>query len=240
VLVASVVATWRQATVWQTSTSLFEHAYAIAPESPAVLTTLGVLRAQAAERERDPARALALLRDADGLHQRAFALDDDPRSLLNRSHVRTLMSLRDPQTKQRHLLEAADFSRRALELAQARNLATPEYALTHGTDLVNVGRVDDGIAHLRWYVEVEPEQLRGLVNLGGALTMAGNGGEALPLLERACRLEPNDPRAWIGLARAQQAIGQRDAALASWRRALALAPGDAMVAQQIRALEAAR
>jgi Flp pilus assembly protein TadD len=70
--------------------------------------------------------------------------------------------------------------------------------------------------------------------------MAGNGGEALPLLERACRLEPNDPRAWIGLARAQQAIGQRDAALASWRRALALAPGDAMVAQQIRALEAAR
>jgi len=238
-VLASAAGTWRHATVWQTSASLWEHAYAVAPRSPAVLGTLGTLRAKAAEQAPDPARALTLLREAAWLHEQAFALDADPLALQNLSQVHGLMSLYDRANAGGHHRDAVEYSRRALELAERQHLATPDYVLSYGTDLVNVGRLDEGIERLRWYVQVEPDRLRGLINLGGALTLAGRGAEAVPLLERACRLEPENPQAWVGLARAQQALGQRDAALASWRRALALAPGDAGIAQQVRALEAA-
>jgi tetratricopeptide (TPR) repeat protein len=151
-----------------------------------------------------------------------------------------MMAVYDRANAERHHADAVEFSRKALELAEQRLVATPDYVLSYGTDLVNVGRLDEGIERLRWYVGVEPNRFRGLVNLGGALTMTGHGAEALPLLERACGLEPGNPQAWVGLARAQHALGQRDAALASLRRAMALSPGDASIAQQLRSLEQGR
>lgn len=238
-IVTSAVATWRYAIVWQTSTALWEHAYAVAPENAAVLNSLGTLRSKAAEREADPARALTLLREAAWLQQQAFTHGNEPLTLRNLSQVHGLMSLYDKPNARQHQAEAVDFSRRALELARQQGNATPDYALSYGTDLVNIGKLDEGIEHLRWYVGVEPNRVRGLINLGGALTMAGRGADALPFLQRACSLEPTNPQTWVGLARAQQAIGARDAALGSWRRALALAPHDAGIAQQVKALEAA-
>ncbi|MCW5891032.1 MAG: hypothetical protein KIT14_10825 [bacterium] len=232
----SAALTWHQATFWTSSTALWERAYAVAPESPLVLNSLGAQRTRAAEAAGDPARALALLREADALYRRAFARKEDPLVLRNQAQVRTAMSVHDRANARLHQRAALELSQRALELARARNELTPDYLLAWGTDLVNDGQLDAGIAQLRAYVDAEPDRLRGLVNLGGALTLAGRAAEALPHLERACALEPGDARGFVGLARAYEALGQRADALAAWERARVL--GDALAAQRVQALRA--
>jgi len=239
-LVACAAGTWRYATIWRTPTSLWEHAYAVAPRNAMVLNSLGALRTRAAPQEPDPARALALLRDAANLHHRALAVEPTPQTFRGLSQIHGLMSLYDRPNAAQHHQQAVEFSRRALALAQARKIATPDFVLVHGVDLVNVGQLEQGIELLRWYVQAEPDSVTGLVNLGGALTLAGRGADAVPLLARACALEPNDVRSWIGLARAQQASGDPEAALSSWSRAQRLAPQDPAIAEQIRKLGAAR
>jgi len=235
---ACVAGTWRYATIWQTPVSLWEHAYAVAPRSPMVLTSLGALRAKMAQQQPDPARALGLLRDAESLHHQALALEPAPPTLRGLSQIHGLMSLYDKANAAQHHKDAAELSRRALELAQERHVATPDFVLIHGVDLVNVGQLERGIELLRWYVQAEPDSVTGLVNLGGALTLARRGAEAVPVLARACALEPNDVRSWIGLARAQQAAGDREAAMSSWLRAQRLAPQDPAIGEQIRKLQA--
>lgn len=230
----SAAATWHQATFWRSSASLWERAYAIAPESPMILNSLGAQRTKAADAATDPARAIALLRDAAALYQQAFARGDDPQVLLNQSQVRTAMSLHDRANARAHQRAALELSQRAVTLARERNVLTPDYLLAWGTDLVNDGQLDAGIAQLRAYVAAAPDRLRGLVNLGGALTLAGRTAEALPFLDRACALEPQDPRGWVGLARAYDALGRPADALAAWRRAAGL--GDRLAAERVRAL----
>ena len=61
VLLALTIATYRQATYWRTSTSLWERAYAIDPDNPATLISLGTLRARQGQVESDPGHARALL-----------------------------------------------------------------------------------------------------------------------------------------------------------------------------------
>jgi len=215
---ASAVATWRLAGVWSTSSSLWEHAYSIAPGSTTNLMSMGALRSLASDRAGDPARALELLGEADAFYERAFALDEDPLFLRSRSQVHTRMSDVDVEHSQQHLSEALDLSQRALVLAQQKGVLTPEYRLDFGTDLLNAGRLDEGIEHLQWFVEMRPQSLRGLLNLGGALALAGRAEEALGYLDRACSLEPRDPRPWSELARAYEALGRgQDAAAAAAR-----------------------
>ena len=232
----SAAGTWRQAGFWRTSTTLWERGYALAPDNPGVLTSLGTLRSRQAEAERDPARALALLNEALDLHRRALARDDDPLILRNMSQVRTMMSLFDPTHAREHQEQALVHSQQAVAAAEAKNVLVPEFLLAYGTDLVNVGRIDEGIAQLERFVAVQPDRWRGLVNLAGALTMAGRPADALPHLDRACRLEPGDPRPWVGLARALEALGRNHEALAAWTRVLSLTPSDGVAAAHVRAL----
>jgi tetratricopeptide (TPR) repeat protein len=212
---AAAFATWRQASFWSTSARLWQRAHAIEPRSATNLMSMGGLRSLESERAGDPARALALLVEADDFYRRAFALDDDPLYLRSRSQVHTRMSDVDVEHSEQHLQEALDLSGRALALAQQKNVLTPEYRLDYGTDLLNVGRLDEGIEHLQWFVGKRPQSSRGLLNLGGALVLAGRAEEALAHLNRACELEPNDPRPWSELGRAYQALGRAQEAAAA-------------------------
>jgi tetratricopeptide (TPR) repeat protein len=205
---ASAIATWRQATFWSDSTSLWERAYSIEPRSPTNLKSMGGLRSLASDGTNDPARALELLNEAEAFYRRALALDEDPEFLRSLSQVQSRMADVDVAHSEQHLNAALDLSQRALVLAQQKNVFTPEYRLDYGTDLLNVGRLDEGIEHLQWFVERRPQSSRGLLNLGGALVLAGRAGEALAYLDQACALEPSDPRPWSELARAYDALGR--------------------------------
>jgi Tfp pilus assembly protein PilF len=233
---ALAVATWRQAAVWSTPRNLWERAVELDPARPDNLMSLGALRSSQALAERDPARAVELLDQALDLHTRALKLSDDPRILRNLAQVHTALVRADPQHAQQHRLAALEFSRQALELAVARNKAEPEYRFDYGTDLINLGRFDEGLPHLRAYVAERPDRLLGWINLGCGLVMSGKADEGLRCLERACQLEPNDVRPWETLAATHEHLKRNADALAAWRRVLAIEPRHPTARQRIAAL----
>lgn len=230
------VATWRQSSVWSTSEKLWERAVEIDPGSGSNLMSLGALRSHQANAERDPARQKALLEQALALHTRASELSTDPLILRNAAQVHTALVRADPTRAQEHRLAALEFARRALEQAQREHKVTPDYHFDYGTDLINLGRFDEGLPHLRKFVAERPERLLGWVNLGVGLVLSGNVDEGLACLKRACEIEPNDVRPWETLAGMCEQVNRRAGALAAWRRVLALDPRHAAARQRVAAL----
>jgi Flp pilus assembly protein TadD/O-antigen ligase len=63
------------------------------------------------------------------------------------------------------------------------------------------------------------------LNSGTVLRDLGREGEALPLLQRAAQLWPEDTRAWMRLGSAQDQVGHGDEAMASFARVIKILPG---------------
>ncbi len=91
-------------------------------------------------------------------------------------------------------------------------------------DLFNSGRYVELEARTRVLVEEFPEA--GLVwkALGASIQMQGREEEALPALQRAVDLLPDDAPARCNLGRALRHTGQLDAAMAHFRRAVEIKP----------------
>lgn len=75
-----------------------------------------------------------------------------------------------------------------------------------GDVLARLGRVDDARAHLFGLVERHPDLARALCALGLMELRAGRFGDAMPLLERAATLAPDDP--WVLTALGQALVSQ--------------------------------
>ena len=60
----------------------------------------------------------------------------------------------------------------------------------------------------------------------------GDYGRATTAIERAVRLEPNDPTLWLEYGRLQLALGNFEQALAQGRRAANLAGGDSAIGSE--------
>ena len=50
--------------------------------------------------------------------------------------------------------------------------------------------------------ELDPQSAAAAINLGGAYVLQGKHERAIPALEAATRLEPDNPMAWVNLAAA--------------------------------------
>ena len=78
--------------------------------------------------------------------------------------------------------------------------------------------------------ELDPQCAAAAINLGGAYILQGKHEHAIPALEAATRLEPDNPMAWVNLAAAY--LGKlpfatqerQDRAIAAFERAIALNP----------------
>jgi len=75
-------------------------------------------------------------------------------------------------------------------------------------ELGNLEEAGKGYEHV---LELFPDFEEALVGLGGVYTDNHKAEQAVPLLEHATRLRPDDEIAWYRLARAERAIGNRDA-----------------------------
>jgi tetratricopeptide (TPR) repeat protein len=101
--------------------------------------------------------------------------------------------------------------------------APPPAELSHLVSLFNTGRYDELEAGARRLVGQYPDSGVAWKVLGVALKVLGK--DALPALEKATQLRPDDAEAQFNLGAALQAGGQLPAAVAAYRRALALKPG---------------
>lgn len=86
--------------------------------------------------------------------------------------------------------------------------------------LVNDGKARDAVTAIRAALHIGIHEPPGLVSAATILSQAGLESEALPLLEEAVRLAPDDAAAWFGLGGLQQFFGDLKAAEASFERAI--------------------
>ena len=78
--------------------------------------------------------------------------------------------------------------------------------------------------------ELDPQNAAAAINLGGAYILQGKHEQAIPALEAAAQLEPDNPMIWMNLAAAY--LGKlpfatqerQDRAIAAFERAVALNP----------------
>ena len=118
------------------------------------------------------------------------------------------------------MAEAERLARRALQLERndPRVLANAGQALSYG-----LGQFEEGVAFLDKAVELDPNYALAWIWGGLARLHLGQHGEAIHHFERALRLSPLDPRAWLasnGLAQAHFLAGGYDDASAWVAKAL--------------------
>jgi Flp pilus assembly protein TadD len=118
---------------------------------------------------------------------------------------------------------------RAADLFAAYREANPQDVwgpYMQGLSLWKSGRAELAEEPLRAALALEPDLVKGLVNLGRVLVDLGRPAEAVPLLERAVELEPDSAAARRVLARAQHASGNREEARETYLAGLRLDPND--------------
>ncbi len=121
---------------------------------------------------------------------------------------------------------AADSTRQAL----ADRAARAQRLVGEGARLLAAKRPGEAVEFLSEAWELDPQNVAAAINLGGAYILQGRHERAIPTLEAAARLEPDDPMIWVNLAAAYLgklpfATSERQArAIAAFERALALNP----------------
>ncbi len=95
--------------------------------------------------------------------------------------------------------------------------------------LFNAERYAELEIRTRLFVERHPDSGMGWQVLGVALVMQEKGADALPFLQKATKLLPNDAEAHNNLGLAQASTWQLDKAIQSYRTALEIKPDSAQV-----------
>jgi predicted Zn-dependent protease len=74
--------------------------------------------------------------------------------------------------------------------------------VAEGARLLTAKRPGEAIVKLAEAWELDPRNVAGAINLGGAYILQGRHDRAIPILEAAARLEPDNPMVWSNLAAA--------------------------------------
>ena len=102
--------------------------------------------------------------------------------------------------------------------------------VAEGARLLAAKRPDEAAEILNEAWGLDPQNIAAAINLGGAYILQGKHERAVPALEAAVRLEPDNPMTWVNLAAAY--LGKlpfatqerQDRAIAAFERALAVNP----------------
>ncbi len=102
--------------------------------------------------------------------------------------------------------------------------------VAEGARLLAAKRAGEAATVLAQAWELDPQNAAAAINLGGALILQDQHARAVPVLEAASRLEPDNPMVWTNLAAAYLgklpfATSERqERAISAFERALALEP----------------
>lgn len=93
--------------------------------------------------------------------------------------------------------------------------------------LMEQGRIDEAVVHIRKSIELNPQNPAMHANLGFVLYERGNLDEARKELDTALRLAPGDARSWLNRASIRLSQGDAAGAESDFSRAAALDPSNA-------------
>jgi len=93
--------------------------------------------------------------------------------------------------------------------------------------LMEQGRIDEAVVHIRKSIELNPRNAAMHANLGFVLYERGNLDEARKELDTALRLAPRDARSWLNRASIRLSQGDAAGADSDFSRAVALEPANA-------------
>jgi len=96
-----------------------------------------------------------------------------------------------------------------------------------GRILMEQGRIDEAVVHIRKSIELNPQNPAMHANLGYVLYGRGNLDEARKELDTALRLAPGDARSWLNRASIRLSQGDAAGAEADFTRAATLEAGNA-------------
>lgn len=191
-----------QSRVWQSSQSLWEHAYELDPRSEIVCLNLGVVRMSAAREQADPEQRRVLFAAADRLFGEGLQLrSDDPKLLINMANLRAARALVEPGLAPAATLDGAiRLAQQALALAEARKLPLLEYSTNYGMILHQAGQLEAARAELERAVQWRPAFVNARLGLG------------MTLLDLAVEIDGSNPP--LAMQHLDRAIAELDAAIA--------------------------
>jgi Flp pilus assembly protein TadD len=193
--------TYRQASVWHDTTSLFAHAVKATGGSALADTVVG--------RE--------LMERGD--HQAALdrfrsALAVDPGNL--EANFNAAMAL--------HALGRGEEATVHRDIILARRPPTAKWSNNIGVILALGGDLPGAIASFREAARQRPDYPEARQNLASALVSSGRVAEGVAEYREAVRLDPSDKDAWNNLGIALALLGRRGEAVGAFERALAIDP----------------
>lgn len=75
-------------------------------------------------------------------------------------------------------------------------------AMQTGASLLQTGRAQEALPHLKHAFQLAPTDVDAAINLGGAYVMLNRPNQAIPVLEKAADLDPENSKIWINLGAA--------------------------------------
>jgi tetratricopeptide (TPR) repeat protein len=224
VCTALVVATRKQTAHWHDSTSLWERAVAVDPQSAVALDHLGVVRVtQSQSPHLDAADRMRLLDEALDCYRRAYEIAPHPLHLFNMGGALTECAtlFKDP-VKQREELELAEETmRQGLDFASRTSGVDPRWRVMYAAVLVQLKRYTPAEEQLALVLRANPDQIGALQWSARIHFEHARNEEALTLLYRTTEIDPENVAAWTILANSLQALGKTDEAERARARARA-------------------
>jgi tetratricopeptide (TPR) repeat protein len=204
VIIAAVLGglTWRQASFWRDSSTLFSRTAFLYPNNYLALNSLGF----ALLSEGKPSRAILPLEESLRLRP---------------GFVKASVNLG------RALIEVGrgEEAVGVLREAAATSPPDPDAFNNLGAAYLGLGRSPEAEEAFRRALAADPDHPEAHGNLGGVLAGEGRFDEALAHLTRAVEIRPDNATARYNLGAVRLAAGDRAGAAASFREALRLKPG---------------
>lgn len=120
----------------------------------------------------------------------------------------------------------------AFAKAAAYDPANPVHHFYKGLAHEELRQDQEALAEFRTALKLDPENLVLMSNLARALADSGKDlDEAEALARKVLETQPENPEAWVALAKAQRARGQHAQAAVSFHKALSLRPQDPVTRQ---------
>jgi Flp pilus assembly protein TadD len=204
ILATSMTLSWKQATVWRDSRSLWLHALAVNPRNDTAHNALAAV----ALRENQVDEAIFHARNA-------LEIRPDSPDAHNQLGQAFLSKRRDAEAR-------AEFQR---VIAISPNRPRVHYNL--GTLLLAAGEFDDALAQFQEEIKIQPAFVEAYANLGTALVRKGELDEALAYFQKAMELDPYRPKLHYNIALILRGRGQRDEAAFHLQKELQINPANA-------------